>query len=213
LLTKLCAIFLTKPPFYTTIKLSMSLDQITLWLTHYKYFALFPLAVAEGPIITVIAGFFASLNYLNFWLTYIVIVIGDLAGDAIHYSLGRWGGRTFVDHWGKYFGVGLGQIETVEKQFAKRGDKLLFIGKMSHGIGGAFLIAAGLIKMPFGKFIFANMLATLIKSLALLFLGFYFGHALTTIKTYLEKISLITIGIAVFALLVYFFYLKKDKVK
>ena len=185
------------------------LQQILLWLSAYKYFALFPLAVAEGPIITVIAGFFASLGYLNFWFAYIIIVIGDLAGDAVHYSFGRWGGRKFINRWGKYLGAGPGQIETIKKQFDKRGDKLLFIGKMSHGIGGAFLIAAGLIKMPFDKFIFANMLATLIKSLVLLLLGFYFGHALTTINNYLEKFSFISIGAAIFAFLIYFFYFGK----
>lgn len=188
----------------------MSLDQLILWLTQYKYFALFPLAVAEGPIITVIAGFFASLSYLNFWFAYIIIIIGDLAGDAIHYSLGRWGGRNFIDRWGKYLGVGPGQIETIEKQFDKRGDKLLFIGKMSHGIGGAFLVAAGLIKMPFDKFIFANLLATLVKSLLLLLLGFYFGQALSIINTYLERIALISFGAVIFAGLIYFLYFRKN---
>ncbi len=189
--------------------MTISLDQAALWLAQYKYFALFPLAVAEGPIITVVAGFFTSLGYLNFWFAYIIIVIGDLAGDAVHYSFGRWGGRAFIDRWGKWFGVGPGQIETIEKQFNKRGDKLLFIGKMSHGVGGAFLIAAGLIKMPFDKFIFANMLATLIKSLVLLLLGFYFGHALSTINTYLEKITLITFGAVIFGALIYFLYFRK----
>lgn len=187
----------------------MSLDQVLLWLTQYKYFALFPLAVAEGPIITVIAGFFSSLNYLNFWLAYVIIIAGDLAGDAVHYSFGRWGGRNFINRWGKYFGVGPGQIEIIEKQFAERGDKLLFIGKMLQGVGGAFLIAAGLIKMPFGKFIFANTLATFVKSFLLLLLGFYFGYALSTINTYLERISFITLGAALFAALIYFFYFRK----
>lgn len=190
--------------------MAFSPDQAILWLTQYKYLALFPLAVAEGPIITVIAGFFASIDYLNFWFAYLIIVSGDLAGDALHYAFGRFGGRAFVDRWGKYLGVGPGQIETVEKQFAKRGNKLLFIGKMSHGIGGAFLIAAGLIKMPFDKFIFANMLATLIKSLLLLLLGFYFGHALSAINTYLEKITFISIGLAIFGILIYFLYFRKN---
>lgn len=186
----------------------MSPDQIILWLTQYKYFALFPLAVAEGPIVTVVAGFFSSLGYLNFFLAYLVIVIGDLAGDAIHYALGRFGGRQFVDRWGRFFGAGPGTVANVEKQFHDRGDKLLFIGKMSHGIGGAFLIAAGLIRMPFDKFLFANMLATLLKSLLLLLLGFYFGHALNSISAYLDNLSLIFLGLGAVALLLYFFYFR-----
>jgi len=188
----------------------ISLDQLTLWILGYKYLAIFPLAVIEGPIITVIIGFISSQGYLNFFLAYLIIVAGDLAGDALHYFVGRLGGRRFVDHWGKYFGAGPEQISAIEKQFDKRGDKLLFIGKMTHGIGGAFLIAAGLIKMPFNKFMFSNLLATIVKSFLLLLLGFYFGQALSAINSYLEKIGLITVGLAIFIALVYFFYFKRS---
>lgn len=189
----------------------ISLDQVTLWLLGYKYFALFPLAVAEGPIVTVIAGFFVSLGQLNFWLAYFIIVAGDLIGDAIHYLIGRWGGEKFITKWGHHLGISETQVASLEKQFDKRGSQLLFIGKMSHGIGGAFLVAAGIIKMPFGKFIFSNMLATLLKSLILLLIGYYFGQALSTINTYLERIALISIGIGIFAFLIYFFYFRKKQ--
>jgi len=186
-----------------------SFDQAIPWLTSYKYVALFPLAVIEGPIITVIAGFFSSLGFINFFLAYLIIVTGDLAGDILHYVLGRFGGREFIDRWGRYLGVGKQQIESIEKQFTKRGSKLLFIGKMSHGVGGAFLVAAGIIKMPFDKFMLSNLLATLVKSMILLLIGFYFGQAYATIGSYLEKITVIVAGAAVILLLVYIFYFRK----
>ena len=188
----------------------LSFEQIIPWLLHYKYLALFPLTVVEGPIITVITGFFASLGYINFFIAYVIIVAGDLTGDAFHYYIGRIGGIRFIDKWGKFFGTGKNHIEAIEKQFAKRGSKLLFIGKMSHGVGGAFLIAAGIIKMPFGQYMFSNMLATLIKSILLLIIGFYFGHAYKLINSILEKIALATIGISILAAIIYFFYLKKN---
>lgn len=191
--------------------MAFGIGQAALWLSHYKYFALFPLAVLEGPIITVLTGFFSSLGYINFFLAYLVIVAGDLAGDALHYTLGRFGREKFIDKWGHYIGVDKEQVEFLERQFDKRGSKLLFIGKMAHGVGGAFLVAAGVIKMPFGKFLFSNFLATIMKSLILLLAGFYFGRALTTINTYLEKISLVTIGAACFALLIYFLYFRKRR--
>jgi membrane protein DedA with SNARE-associated domain len=190
----------------------MPLDQITAWLLHLKYLALFPLAAAEGPIVTIITGFFSSLGYINFWLAYLIIVAGDLTGDLAHYSAGRFGGRKFIDRWGKYIGVGPHQIEKLEEQFAKRGDKLLFIGKMLHGAGGAFLIAAGIIKMPLKKFLSANFLATLLKSMILLIIGYYFGRAFITINGYLEKITLISLGLAVLAGLIYFFYIRKKSI-
>lgn len=188
-----------------------SIDQILQWLEHYKYLALFPLAVAEGPIVTVVTGFFSSLGYINFFIAYLILVAGDLVGDMIHYFIGWIGGERFIARWGRYIGVGKAQVESLEKQFAKRGDKLLFIGKMSHGIGGAFLIAAGIIKMPFGKFLSSNFLATLIKSFILLLIGFYFGHAFRVINSYLQKIALISIGALVLFGLIYFFYLRKKR--
>lgn len=193
--------------------MTFNFGQITPWLFHYKYFALFPLAVLEGPIITIIAGFFSSLGFINFFGAYAVIVAGDLAGDVLYYVAGRVGGRRFIDKWGRYLGVGERQVESLEKQFSQRGDKLLFIGKMSHGVGGAFLVAAGIIKMPFNKFLSANFLATLLKSMLLLLVGFYFGQAYATINSYLEKITVITVGLALVLAAVYFFYFRKKKNK
>jgi len=178
------------------------------WLLKFRYLAIFPLAVIEGPIITVLIGFFISLGVFNPLIAYVVIVAGDLVGDALHYAAGRWGGRKFIDRWGRYFGVGPGQIETIKNQFDKRGDKLLFVGKMSHGIGGAFLVAAGFIKMPFNKFIFANMLATLVKSVVLLTIGFYFGQSLTRIKSILDALAFGLAAAFALSILIYFFYLR-----
>ncbi len=208
---------LQKPHFFSrynplnNTSMTLSFDQIIPWLLHYKYLALFPLTVIEGPIITVIAGFFSSLGYINFFLAYAVIVAGDLGGDALHYLVGRVGGIKFIDKWGRFIGVGKDQVESMERQFSKRGSKLLFIGKMSHGVGGAFLVAAGIIKMPFYEFMFSNMLATLVKSMILLIIGFYFGHAFKLINSILEKIALIAIGVSVLAVVIYLFYFRKKR--
>lgn len=189
----------------------LSSGKIAFWLIQYKYLALFPLTVLEGPVITMMAGFFSSLGYINFLFAYLVIVAGDLIGDIIHYLFGRIGGIKFINRWGRYIGVGKDQVELLERQFSQRGAKLLFIGKMSHGIGGAFLVAAGIIKMPFGQFLFSNFLATLLKSLILLLIGFYFGWAVTIVNSYLEKIAMISVGAAIFLLIIYFLYFRKKR--
>ena len=41
------------------------MDHIVYLLTEYKYLILFPLAIVEGPIIAVIAGFLCSSGFLN----------------------------------------------------------------------------------------------------------------------------------------------------
>ena len=186
-----------------------SLDQISHLLLQYKYFILFPIAVIEGPIVTVIAGFLSSLGHMDFLTAYAVIIFGDIAGDIIHYVIGYWGGESFIKKWGKYFGVSPERVLHLEKHFDNHGVKTLFIGKLAHGIGGIFLFAAGMARMSFLKFTATNLLAILIKSLALLIVGFYFGQALTRINSFLEFFGALSISLGISALFICFHYYRK----
>jgi membrane-associated protein len=181
-------------------------QDITFWLVHYKYWVLFPLIIVEGPIITVITGFFASLGYINIFWSFIIIVFGDISGDYIYYLIGRVGGVKFIKRWGKYFKVQEKQIQTLKKQFDKKGGKILISGKILHGIGGTFLIAAGIVKMPLKKFFSYNFIGSLIKSFILLVIGFYFGKAVPLIGDYLGRVALISFGIVLGGILFYFLY-------
>ena len=187
----------------------LSLDQILHLLLQYKYLVLFPIVIIEGPIITVIAGFVASMSYMNFFITYGVVVAGDITGDAVYYAIGRWGRENFLDKWGKYIGLNPKKIALVERHFEKHGAGTLLIGKLTHGIGAIFLVVAGLVRMPFLKFISTNLFATLIKSLALLLIGYFFGQAITKINSILEFISAISVSIGIIVALAFFVYYNK----
>ncbi len=147
------------------------------WLLQYRYVILFPLVIVEGPIITILAGFLASLGSLNLLICYPLIVIGDVVGDVIMYAQGRWGGKPAVEKWGHLFGIKPEIVGQLEEHFKKNPGKTLIWGKISHFLGGPVLIAAGMARMPLPEFIRFNLLGTLPKSLVLLLIGFYFGQA------------------------------------
>ena len=184
-----------------------SLDQVIGWILVYKYFILFPVMVIEGPIITIIAGFLASLDFLNIFIVYPVVVMADLIGDFIYYAIGRWGRERFVDKWGRYIGVTPSNVERLENHFEKHTKKTLIFGKISHAFGAPILVAAGIVKVPLGEFMWFNFLATLPKSLIFLLIGFYFGQAYVRLNKYLDYFS-ISILVLV-ALLVIFYYVYK----
>jgi membrane protein DedA with SNARE-associated domain len=187
----------------------MTIATFLSWLLAYKYWALFPIAVIEGPIITVAAGFLVSLGVLNPIIAYVVIVAGDTVGDVLHYAVGYFGGQRFIKRWGKYFGVSLETIIPLEKTFADKGHSFFFWGKALHGIGGALLIAAGLIRYPFGKFLVSNVLGTLVKSAILMVIGFYFGKFLGKIDTSLNIIAAVMVALVPIAIVIYFYWRKK----
>jgi len=183
-----------------------SLSQIIQALLRFRYLVLFPIVVFEGPIATVLAGFLISLGYFNFWLAYSTIIVADLAGDWLHYAVGRWGRKKFIDRWGKYLSITNERVLRLEKHFENHKGKTLALGKISHGVGGVVLVAAGAARMPLGEFLFINLLVTLPKSLALLAIGYYFGEAYARINTYLEYTAIISFGIALLAMIIYYFY-------
>ena len=144
------------------------------WLTIYKYFILFPLVVIEGPIVMVITGFLSSTGQLNFFIAYLVIIIGDVVGDSIYYSIGRWGGPQFIGRWGHYIGLNLDHIKKLEYHYDRHTAKTIILGKLAYSMEVPFLIASGLAKVPFLKFMFYVFIPTIPKSLLFVLIGYYF---------------------------------------
>ncbi len=185
-----------------------SLEQIIEWLLIYKYIVLFPIMVIEGPIITIIAGFLSSLELLSIYIAFLVVVVADLTGDFIYYSIGRWGRKKFIDKWGKYIGIDPARIGRLEDHFLKHRKKTLIIGKISHAIGAPILVAAGIVKVPIIEFLWVNLLATLPKSFLFLFIGYHFGQAYVKLDQYLDYFTITFIIIGVTFVLIYYLYNK-----
>lgn len=186
----------------------INLNSIFLWILQYKYLVIFPFSVFEGPIITIISGFLASAGMLNFWVVYAVVVGGDLFSDNMYYVMGRFGRQKFIDKYGKYFGLHPERVAKMELHFQNHPWKIFTFGKFAHGTGSIILVAAGISRVPYFKFIGYNIPTTLLNSMLMLVIGFYFGHAYKTIDTYL---GYYVIGVLILVLIAYFYFSKRLK--
>ncbi|MFO7928743.1 MAG: VTT domain-containing protein [Candidatus Humimicrobiaceae bacterium] len=184
-------------------------------LAIYGYPIIFLLVIIEGPLVTITSGFFASSGYLNVLLLYPLIVFADLSADVMWYLVGYFGKEKVVNRWGHFIGLNkerLKKIENLKYKFKNHQGKILFSAKITHAIGFPMLIASGVVKINFRKFIWYNFLATLPKSLILLALGYYFGEARQTISRYLGYSTIIGIIIFILAITIYLLsqkYIKK----
>jgi membrane-associated protein len=112
--------------------MTASLSKLIPWLIRYKYAVIFPIAIFEGPVITIITGFLVSLGYLNFWLAYAVIILGDLVGDSGYYFFGKYGRSTVVKKYGHKVGITPEHLVSLENHFKAHSTRELIIGKVSH---------------------------------------------------------------------------------
>ena len=63
------------------------------YIVSYKYLALFVIAVFEGPLVCLFAGFLVFSGYLSIIPTYITMVLGDFIPDIIYYFIGVYGDK------------------------------------------------------------------------------------------------------------------------
>lgn len=163
-----------------------------------SYWFLFLAVVIEGPISTFVAGSIVALGHFSFWLTYLVVVSADVTGDIILYCIGRFGRRGVQSRIGVRMGITPQRLLIIEEKVSKHPVGFIITGKISHGVGGGILMAAGVVKMPFRKFLSISFLSTMVKSLIILGLGYYFGNTTLPVLSYLRYLALISFVLIIF---------------
>jgi membrane-associated protein len=170
---------------------------------------LFPLAVIEGPIVTVIAGWLARLGYLPLGWGVLILVVADLVGDSLLYRLGRAGPNVLPQKLRQVLGVTDARIALMAEHFSQRGGRTLIAAKLTHSFGFVVLVAAGASRMSFPVFLFFNLVGTIPKTLFFLLIGYAVGEAHVTIDNWIGRASLgiVILGVAILSI----WYWKKKK--
>lgn len=190
-----------------------SLAQVTAWIISYKYAILLPIAIIEGPIVTVISGLLVAHGYLNWVIVYGVVMLGDLIGDVVWYYLGYHFGHRFVAKFGKRFDLTEDKIEHIKKKFHEHKHPILFLSKITGGLGFAVVVlfTAGMSRIPFRRYLLVNTLGQLFWSGLLLGSGYFFGTAFINIQSIEERFVFIVCAIVALILLVR--YVRNVKMK
>jgi membrane protein DedA with SNARE-associated domain len=170
---------------------------IQLLLT-YKYLILVPLAIIEGPITSVVAGFLSTSGIFNLLFVFPIMVMGDMVGDSIFYGLGRFGSG-ILHKYGHRVGATPEKLAEAKVYFANNHHKALIMSKLIHGIGLSGLIVAGSLKVPYPRYIKTCTLIAIGQSFIFLTLGVFFGKAFSVIGKYLNYYAA---GVSVIALFI-----------
>ncbi|OGM83810.1 hypothetical protein A2421_01740 [Candidatus Woesebacteria bacterium RIFOXYC1_FULL_43_18] len=176
-----------------------TVGQIFTLLYAYGGFVLFPLVAIEGPVVTVIAGFLASIGVFRPIPTFLIIIGADLTADILYYSLGRWWLESIFTKLTNLFKIKPQTIDKLEAELKRNKGKVLFFGKLSHVFGLPILIAAGHAKITLPDFIWYNLLAAVPKSLVFFLVGYLLGN---TINNYNRYVNITILGIFVLTLLI-----------
>ncbi len=184
-----------------------TLEQVVLFLEHYKYLVILPIAIFEGPIIIIISGFLIYLGYLNAQVAFLLLLVADMTGDAMYYAIGRfWRKTKLAQRFLKIFGFHGSNGQLLESHFDSHQGKTFLMAKFSHGIGAAVQLASGIARVKFSDFVTYSFIGTSIKTLLLLYIGFYIGDSYQKINTYLDRAAIVTILLFVVGIFLYYIF-------
>jgi membrane-associated protein len=190
---------------------------LTFGLTHkYLVYAVITfLACAEGPWLTLILGVLIRLGDFSFFGVYICLMLGDLVGDAGWYYIGRRYGDRFVAKYGKYFRITASGVERMTGLFHRYRNSVLFLSKVSNGLGFALvtLMTAGMVGIPFDRFIVVNLLGQFIWTGLLLGVGYFFSHLYITVNSVLGRISLVAAAVVLATMGYRFWKYLRDRIE
>jgi len=162
-------------------------------------------APVGSEIVLPAAGALAATGHLsNVWLAIAIAVAAELFGQTIGYAIGRFGGRPFVDRYGKYVHFHHAELEKAHRFFERYGKFAIFICRFIPVIRGIIGIPAGIAEMPLGPFYFWTFCGSLIFCGGLILAGNALGtHADAVIGT-VRHYAVLIVVLAVLATVAFF---------
>lgn len=162
-----------------------------------------PVALLEGPVISVMSGYLAKADLIRWPQAFAVLVLADLLGDCLIYAAGRKGRARMVLPWLATCGVTRRRLAQVLRAFKTKGGRILLLGKLTHSAGFAVLLAAGMARMPFARFVLLNTLATVPKVAVFMGIGWWFGQISDLVGNWLLGVSLLLVLCVIIALVLH----------
>ncbi len=111
----------------------------------------------------------------SFWIVIVVATIGNTAGSLIGYAIGAWGGRPFLERYGRYLLIRPHEIEVAERFFDRWGAQTAFFSRLLPVVRTFISFPAGVARMPLGKFIAYSTAGAFLWSTALVWAGVQLG--------------------------------------
>ena len=143
----------------------------------------------------------------NFWIVVVAATLGNTLGSLIAYALGAYGGRPFLERYGKYLLIRPHEIELADHFFARWGTQTVFFSRLLPIVRTFISFPAGVVRMDLRKFIVYSTAGAFLWSILLVWAGVQLGENWVEIRAMLQPFDL-AIAIGVIALLVGFIWLR-----
>jgi len=142
----------------------------------------------------------------SFWIVVIVATIGNTCGSLIAYAIGAWGGRPFLERWGRYLLIRHHDLDLAARFFDRYGAATAFLSRLLPVVRTFISFPAGVARMPLGRFIVYSTAGAFLWSTALVYAGVQLGGNWEDIRRWLQPFDLLMVVSVVGAVILFIWW-------
>jgi len=139
----------------------------------------------------------------SFWIVVVVGTIGNTLGSLIAYAIGAWGGRPFLERYGRYLLIRHHDIDVAEHFFARWGSATVFVGRLLPVVRTFVSFPAGVARMPLTPFIIFSTAGAFLWSTLLVWIGEQLGANWLDIRQRLQPLDTLIIVLVAAAVVLF----------
>jgi len=132
-----------------------------------------------------------------------IILVGIAActvGDNLGYAIGYRGGRPLLDRYQRFFHIRDRTIERGERLFERYGSVTIFFARFIFGMRIIAGPLAGVLRMPWKKFLLFNFLGASVWVSVISLVGYFFGSRWERLIHWMKRFNIAIAVVAVLAL-------------
>ncbi len=140
-----------------------------------------------SEIIMPFSGYLVSTGEMSLWLVGLAGAVGCVLGSIVAYYAGAWGGRPFIEKYGKYILISHHDLDLADRWFRRHGDITIFVGRLLPVIRTFIAFPAGVARMNLWRFNLYTFVGSYIWSVALAWVGMKLGEHWNTLGVYFHR--------------------------
>jgi len=154
-----------------------------------------------SEIILPFTGYMVFAGHFGFWQATIVATLGNLFGGLVAYYVGVWGGRPFLQQYGRYFLINERELVWTERLFKNHGEMTVFVGRMLPIVRTFISLPAGIARMNPLKMAIYTVSGAFLWCTLLIFMGRKLGENWDALKPYFHRADVVIGGAFVLVVL------------
>ena len=143
-----------------------------------------------GETALLTAAAFAALGHLDIYVVLALAAAGAIVGDNVGYWIGRTGGLSLLQRYGRLVHLNDRKLERMRRFFDRYGAKTVFFGRFVALLRTWAAAFAGAAHMPYARFMWYNALGGITWATTVGLLGYVFGRHLSTVRHYLDAVTI-----------------------